>query len=317
MTGGTHSQGAYTAVLFEPAAAPHTFDASSEAYEFLSHDIKHYGRLAGHHGIRGTRARPSVRVRKMASFLYGTMHMLVSPGDLVTILPKALGAAAAGTTFSLDPDVPYFGMLCDMDYGVFEYKDCKIDKMVIRSRAPELKEDGEPDLLYLSLAIIGSDFSTATTWPVSPPSIGTTALKDAPLTLADSCGAVTINAVVRDIEEFAFSVNNFLYARYTNCLTPHSIRPRDREVSFACRVPWNSTNEDLFNMSAAGAAASLVFTNSTVSARINLTNLHVVPQGPAPDRGKQEVSLELNGFSTATGTGVAALECQLIVDSTP
>lgn len=316
MTGSDHSQGVFSKILFEPAAAPHTFDSSSEAYEFNSHNIRRYGRLGGHHGIRGTRSRPNVRVRELASYFYGTIRMYISPGDFITLLPKMIGDSVSSNTYSLAEDVPYFGILCDMDNGVHEFKNCKVDRWLIRSRAPEMNEEGEPDMLELLLTILASDEATNTSWPGTPPSIGATATKDAPYAFSDCDGAVTINGEVRAIEEFAIGGNNFCYARYVNSLRPHSIKPRDREIGFACRVPWISTNDDAYAMSAAGAVASVVFTNATVSTTFNFRRLHVPPQGPAPERGKNEISLELNGFATATSAALADLELQVINDAT-
>jgi hypothetical protein len=316
MTGGSHSQGVFSSVLFEPGATPHTFDANSEAYEYLSHNIRRRGRLGGHHGIRGTRSRPNVRVRELASYFYGTMHMYISPGDFVTLLPKMIGDSVSSQTFSLAEDIPYFGMLCDEDYGVFQYKDCKVDKWVVRSRAPELNEEGDPDILELALTIIASDEDPSATWPGTPPTIGTAATKDSPYVVSDCDGQVTMQGSVRAIEEFALGGNNYCYARYVNALRPHSIKPRDREISFACRVPWVVGNVDLYNQAAAGAVASIKFINGTVSTLFTFAKLHVPPQGPAPERGKHEISLELNGFATATGLTDSTRELQIVNDST-
>lgn len=313
-TGQSHSQGVFGRVLFEPAVSPHVFDVSSESYEFLTFDFRKYGRYGGHHGIRGVRGRPNVRVRELPSYFYGTLTMLISPGDFVTLLPKMIGDSVVTTTYSMADAIPYFGMLVDLDYNTIEYKDCKIDRWVLRSRAPEFKEEGEPDMLYLSLSIIGSDEAVGTTFPAAL--TGTAATKDAPYTFADSTGQVTIVGTVRPIEEFVLAGNNYLYARYVNDLRPHSIMPKDREISYACRVPWVAANLDLYNQAVGGAVASHKFINSTVSTLFTLTKLHCVPISPAMERGKQEVSLELNGFATASGLTDATLEMQIVNDST-
>lgn len=315
MTGGTHSQGAFTAILFEPGASPHTFDSNSEIYEFLSHDIRKHGRIIGGKGIRGTRSRFKVRHREGAAFYHGTVHMYVSPADLVTLLPKMIGDSVSGTTFSLADELPYFGILTDNDYGTIEYTDCMVDQWVIRSRAPQFQEAGEPDMLYMSLSIVASN-TASTSWPGTPPTLGTSA-GYAPYAFQDCTGAVTINGSTRHIEEFTLAGNNFLYAKYTNALTPHSIRPRDRQIGLTCRVPWNSTNADLYDMSAAGAAASIAFTNGTVSTTFSFANMHVPAHGPAPERGKTQVDLLLEGICTATGTGNSSRELQITNDSTP
>lgn len=316
MTGGSHSQGAFTQVLFEPGSAPHTFDASSEIYEYLSHDIRKHGRIIGGQGIRGTLSRFKIRHRAGANFYYGTMHMYVSPAELVTLLPKMFSdTQVSGTTFSASDTLPYFGILVDNDYSTKEFKDCKIDQWVIRSQAPQFREEGEPDMLYLSLSIIASN-TAATSWPGTPPSLGTSD-GYAPYVFSDCDGAVTLNGSTREIEEFVLAGNNFLYAKYVNSLNPQSIIPRDRLIGLTCRVPWNSNNANLDDMSAAGAAASIVFTNGNLSTTFNFANLHVPAHSPAPARGKQQVDLLLEGFATATATTAANRELQIINDSTP
>jgi len=68
---------------------------------------------------------------------------------------------------------------------------------------------------------------------------------------------------------------------------------------------------------ATGAAASIAFTNGTVSTTLNFANMHVPEHTPAPERGKEQMDLILDGICTATGTTAAARELQIINDSTP
>lgn len=314
-TCGDHSQGVFTKVLFEPGASPHTFDANSEPYEYLSHSIRKHGRIIGGNGIRGTRSRFKNRMREGGHFIYGDITMYVSPGDMVTLLPKMIGDNESSGTFSVAECLPYFGILADLDYDTEEFKDCMVDKWVIRSRAPQFQEEGEPDMLYLTLSIIGSTVTHGTSWPSPEPTFGTTLAYD-PLVFQDCYANVTIEGATREIEEFVIAGNNFLYPKYVNSLTVQSIVPRDRQIAFICRVPWNSTNDDLYDASYDGAAANIKFVNSTVSTWFKFANLHVPAHGPAPERGKQQVDLLLEGIATATGTTDAAREIQVVNDST-
>lgn len=314
MSGGTHSQGVFSQVLFEPGASTHTFDSNSEIYEYLNHNIRPVGRIVGGNGIRGTRSRFKVRHRQGVTFIYGTMNMYVSPLDLVTLLPKMIGDSVSGTTFSLAEDTPYFGILCDNDEGVEQFNDCKVDKWVIRSRAPRFREDGEPEMLMLSLSIIGSSRASGS-WPGTPPTLST-ASNAAPYVFSDCDAAVTLSGSARAIEEFVLWGDNFQEAKYVNSLSAHSIRPTDRLIGLTCRVPWNSTNSGLHAQAAAGAAASIAFTNGNLSTTFNFANLHVPTHGPAPERGKQQIDLLLQGFGSATGTSDNARELQVVNDST-
>jgi hypothetical protein len=315
MTGSTHSQGVFSKLLIEPGVAPHTFDASSEIYEYNAESMKRHGRLGGHHGIRGTRSHPKARVRELASYFYGQVVMYISPADWVTLAPKCgFNNQSPSGTFNLTEDTPYFGMLLDRDYGVFEYKDCKVDQWELKGRAPEMGDDGEPDMLTLTLTIIGSDEATNTTWPGTPPALSQDA-DDAPYAFHDAEGQVTILSSARPITEFVLHGNNFQYARYVNALRPHSVMPRDRFVSFACRTPWIAATEDLYAQTAAGAAGSLKHIIGGMSSLFDFGNLHFPPLSPAAERGKQEIQLILSGFSTATSA--STLEVKLVNDNTP
>lgn len=316
MTGETHSQGVFSQILFEPGASPHTFDANSEIYEYHNHNIRKEGRIIGGNGIRGTRSRFKLRHREGVSWFHGSIHMYISPADFVTLLPKMIGDSVSGTTFSLAEDIPYFGILEKLDYNTMQIKDCKIDEWVLRSRAPAWMEEGEPDMLYLSLKIFGSDRTKGTTWPATPPTFGTNAANE-PYVISDCDAGVTILGSVRAIEEFVLAGKNFLEPKVVNSLLPHSIMPTDRKISFTVRVPWNSANNDLDGQNPDGAAGSIAFTNGSVSTTFNFANMHTPERGPTPERGKHQISLVLESICTATGTADNQRELQIINDSTP
>jgi len=312
MTGGTHSQGAFAKLLFEPGASPHTFDSSSEVYEFLAEDVGKNGRIIGGNEVSGSRSHRSERTRLGISYFRGSIIKNVSAAEFATLLPKMLGANASGTTFALAEDVPYFGMLIDRDYGVFQYKDCKIDKWILRGRAPELGEDGEPDMLTLQLDILASDEDDSASWPGSPPSLGATAAYS-PYTFQDSCSGITLNGSVREAMEFVIVGDNKIKALYTNCGTPHSLVPRDRIIMARFRVPWNSTNADLYDQAVGGAAASVVLTNGTVSTTFTFGRLQVPAKSPRVP-GKDTIDLIVEGQATMVST---TRELEVTNDSTP
>lgn len=150
MTGGTHAEGVYSKMLWEPGPAAHTFDASSEIYDFLTEDISRKQRIIGGNEIRGTRKSPSERTREGARYFFGVIRKYISPAEMDTIIPKFLGDESVNV-FAPDETIPYFGMLIGRDapvaaasiFGtpstsIFEYKDCKIDKAIFRARIHRL-----------------------------------------------------------------------------------------------------------------------------------------------------------------------------------
>ncbi len=295
------SQGVFSALLIEPGASAHTFDASSERYEFLAENMAKHGRIVGARGIRGTRSAPSERTRAGAYYVYGSVTMDISPADFTNLLPHILGAAESSDTFALAEDTPYFGMLIDRVGDVFEYSDCKVNRAILRGRAPRFNEEGSVDLLNLTLEIIGTDEDKTTAWPGTPPSLGTDA-NDAPYVFSDSDGGVTILSGTREIEDFVIVVDNHQYARFVNSLTPDSICPTDRTVMARFRVPYNSTNHSaLYDQAVAGSTASVVFTNNNMSTTFTFGTLQIPTLSPSV-RGKQDVSLYLDGIARTVTT---------------
>lgn len=307
-------QGVFTRLLFEPAAAPHTFNASSERYEFLFENLAKHGRIIGGQGIRGTRAPSVERTRAGAYYTFGSITMNVDPLSLVTLLPKILGAAAVGTTFSLDEAIPFFGVMIDRGADVFEYTDCKINRAIFRGRAPQLGEEGEPDLLTLQLDIVGTTESRAQDWPGTAPALSTSAAA-APYVFSD--GVITLKAATWNITQFVLVIDNHLQARFTNSLTPTSICPRDRTVQLAVAVPWETAaahvTTGLYEQALAGAAGILTFTNGLVSTRFDFGALQVPAESPTVP-GKRGIDLELNMIARKTGT---TPELVVTNDSTP
>jgi hypothetical protein len=316
-SGGTHTQGAFCKLLIEPGAAPHTFDANSYATEFLTENIAKKGRHGGNNGIRGTLARQIFRRRQLAAYFHGSVNMYVSPSDFAFLLLNVMGytESPAGTfvpSTAASPELPYFGIQVFREARTFEIKNCKLNSWTLRSRAPDFGDEGEPDMCYLTLDVIGSEENNNATFPGTPPAIGTTALADTPYTFQD--GVYTLSAAARAVEEFTLKETYNVKAKYANELFPHSLRATDRIVQARFKVPYNATNLDLYGQAVTGAAGSIVLTNSTVSTSITFGKLSVYDQSPTASQGKQQVALEVEGHVLADG---ATPELTIVNDKTP
>jgi hypothetical protein len=327
MAGGTHSQGAFGAMLLEPtpSGGSPTFDASSHYVEFLRENIAKVGRHGGYNGIRGSLSEASERVRELAGFYSGEIHMYVSPNDIAWMGDELLGftESPAGTFTSDDASsMPYFALLIDRDHGLFQYDNCMVDYWQIRGRAPAFRESGEPDMVLLTIGVIGcseeDSINDSVAWPVSPPSIGVAAA-DAPYKFQDTynesgdASRITINSVNAHVEEFVFRVSYNLKAKYTNSLKPHSLRPRRRRVEAKFRVPWNSTNQSLYRQAVAGAQLDLDFFNGNLSTQFQCVKFQVPDRSPTIP-GKDQVSLTVQGVARMSST---TRELVIVNDNTP
>lgn len=316
----THSQGAFGRLLMAPGLAPHNFNATPTAkgvaIEFLSETISERQRIIGGRGIRGTLSNASERARTSTSVFAGEISMYVSSNDIHTFCSTEAngGLGLFGMdepdvtdTFELDDTaLGYIGILIDTDYGTWEYQDCKLDYWQMRSRAPTPGRSGEPDMVYLTLGIQCSSLVKDTAWPsTTVPAIGTAA-NDSPYVFADSSEStgITIAGTERAVEEFVIRVDHRLKAKYTNSLTPHSLRATDRIVRAMFRVPWNTTNDDLFGLSNVGVQANLKLSNGGAglpySTHIQMPGLQVPQESPVIP-GKGQVSLIVQGVARSKG----------------
>lgn len=310
MTGSTHSQGAYTELLIEPGSPTYTWDASSLRFELLGFSVAMIRRMIGGQGIWGTLEEPTERVREGASPCYGEMLMYISPNDIDKLADDVWGMSNAAGTYSLDDTgLPYFGMLLDADQGVFEYQDAKCAWWELSGNSIQMNARGEPDMMILKMGFIASDVfgpnaGSPPSWPGSPPA-KTYAANDAPYVFADletsGASTVTLFGAVRSIQSVRLRQDNFLKAKFTNSLRPHSIRSRRRRHTAQCQLPWNADNDDLHYAAAAGAAASFVLTNALMSTQFNYAILRSHDRQEPLVRGKEEIGYWLSGTGYSSG----------------
>jgi hypothetical protein len=285
----TASQGAQSRWAVEPGAAPHTFDASSEQYEFLSESIAKQGTILDTNAIRGTRSHHASVTRLGTYTVGGAVTFHPSPAALDIWLPRILGAAESTDTFALAETLPPFGMLFDRVGGVFEYADCQVNRATFRGRAGGLIE--------LSLDILGKTEVTGTVFASAGISVASNA---DPYVFSD--GVLTLQAASREFFDFELMIDNHLDARFANSLTATSITPQDRTVTLRVNGPFTSAElAALYNQAVAGAAGSLVFTNGGMSTTATFATLQAPARSPNVS-GKSEVGMSLEMTARMSGS---------------
>lgn len=289
------SQGVAARFCTEPGSAPHTFDASSEPFEFLSENVAKHASLFNPNGIRGTRSPCYSRTRKGPYSVAGQVRMNVSPADLAIWLPRIMGANASGNTFALAETLPAFGCLFNRVAQTFQYTDCYVDKAVFRGHAST--SGASPPLIEMTLDILGTTEALGTSFPAV--TLDCTSIAYQPFIFSD--GVVTLAATSRPIMNFLLLIDNHLDARFTNSITATSITPLNRTVALRTTNPFTADELDLYDQAAAGAAGSLVFTNGAVSTTFTFAKLQVPARSPVV-MGKQEVPLYLDMISREAGT---------------
>jgi hypothetical protein len=301
------SQGALAKLLVEPGAATHTFDASSEIYDFLFEDIRKHGRLVGGRGIAGTRAQFANRMVEGSYFVGGTLATYTCAADLDLWLPRILGADEVATdTFNPAETLQAFGVMIDRVSGVFQYNDCYINRAVWRGKAGP--GDGEPELVQQVLEIMGKSEDATVSWPGTPPTLST-ASNRTPYIL--SHGVLTIGGTPFQFKDFVLLIDNHLEPRWVNSLTATAICPSDRTVLLRATLPFTAANDAVFSgiykhaSRHTGVTSTLVFTPtlySGLSTTITLTGLQWVQESPVV-QGKTEIELTVDFVARKTGSG--------------
>lgn len=285
------SQGAQAGLLVEGSGGTPTYDASSEAYEFVSESVRKQATILDTNAIRGTRSHSKEVTRAGVNQVGGSIVMHPSPLSLEKWLPRFMGAAKSGDTFAIDETLPAFGLLIDKVGDVFEYRDCYVNQAIFRGREGELVE--------MELDIMGATEGASTSWPATPPSLGV-ADADAPYVFSE--GVLMIFSGARTFMDFTLTINNQLARRYGNSQNATSITPEDRIVTLACPVPFTSTEASaLYDTAVTGASGSLVFTNGDFSTTFTFGNLQVPAQTPVVG-GKSEITLPLEMTARKSGS---------------
>jgi hypothetical protein len=289
------AQGALSSFFVEPGAAPHTFDTSSERYEFLYETVQKRQRIVGGQGIRGTREESQESTRLGSYTVGGRIAMHVNPAMLDLWLPRILGAAEMSDAFALAESLPSFGLLFNRVTQTFEYTDCVVSKAMFRAKAGP--SDGDAELLELVLEIMGKTEAVGTSAPAV--SIATTATATENYLMAN--GVFTFAGAARETKEFVLLIDNMIQPRWVNSLTATALCPRGRVVAVQSRHPYDSGTSNLYGQARAGAAGSIAFTNGAVGTVFTFGTLQSPDESPVV-RGKTEIELVLSLIARKTGS---------------
>lgn len=288
------AQGALAKLCVEPGASAHTFDTSSEPYDFLRESLQKHPRIVGANGIRGTRDQSQERTRYGSYQVGGQLVLNIDPAMLDLWLPRILGGTESADSFPLAESLPSFGVLVDRVTQTFEYKDCVVNRAMFHGVAGV--GDDDPDLLTLTLEIIGKDEATGTSFPSLTLATGA---NSRPYIHSD--GVFTFASATREIKEFWVLVDNFIQPRWVNSLTATALCPRDRRVVVQARVPYDSGTSNLYGQAIAGATGTIVWTQGATSTTFTFGTLQAPIKSPVV-RGKTEIDMNVMLIARRTGS---------------
>lgn len=289
------SQGAQAKLCFEPGSSPHTFDTSSEPYEFESESLVGKQTILPNEGIRGTRSEHSIRTRFGERSVSGQIVMYPSPNDLNLLLPRILGANENTDVFALAETLQAFGVMVDRVAKVWSFSDCYVNKATFSGSAGQK--------IKLVLDIIGFDYSigNAGTFPALTLAV---AAADQPYTMSDA--VFTLAGSARVTKSFELVIDNVLEARRSNSLAITSLTPQSRKITLKTVHPYTSAETDLVEQALYGASGTLVLTPigggmSGVATTFTFGTLQCPSETPSVP-GKQAIDLTLNMEARMTVT---------------
>lgn len=281
-------------IYIEPAASPHTFDAQSEVYEFISEGIKKTGVILDTNGISGTRSHAIERTKPGPYEVGGPLVINPSPIDLDAWLPRIMGTAEQATDiFNLAESlttVGVFGVLKELQVENFQYTDCKVNSATFRASAN--------GLLELELDIMGlTEVKTTGSAPTHTPGIAT---NNDPFAWQE--GVVTLGGNPITCMSFEITIDNAIRRRFSNSITATDLTAGDRIVTAKFTVPYSTSNElALYDAATTGIAATVVFTNGTITTTFTLGILQAPAITPVVG-SKDEIVLLIEGIARMTGS---------------
>jgi hypothetical protein len=280
---------------------------ATQPFVFVRESIGKRGSIVERQGLRGTRSHTSDDTRIGTYSVGGTLLLEPTPEDLAIWLPRILGGSPSGTTYPLAESLPSFDLMIDRVSKVFTYTGCKV------ARASFGGSQG--GLLQLSLEIVGKTESVgaAGTFP------SLTLQNTPPYIFSDL--VLTLQSATREVRSFELSIDNALVRdRFMNSVTVTDIPEGDRVIRLRTTHGYTAGNTDLYEQALAGAAGTLVLTNSLGGAppvgyqtTFTFGTLQVPSHSPAVN-GREEILLALDMIARKTS---GSPELSVVHDSTP
>lgn len=294
----TCAQGSQSRLYVEPGASPHTFDSSSESYEFRFEKLIKTPTIVSSEGIRGTRQESKEQTREGHYTVGGPIVFpTVSPLMLDLWLPRIMGAAESTDVFAFAETLPSFGVLMDRVTDRFEYKDCFVNSAMFEGAAGP---GNQLELLTLTLDIWGKSVTEGTSAPSV--SIATTATSADPYKHSEA--VFTIAGTAREVKRWRLLIHNHLQRRWVNSQTATDICPRAWSVVLDLVMPFETTQNDITALSTSDVAGTIAITNSTVSTTFTFGTLE--PVVPDPNVvGKTEIDIAARFIARKSGSTAA------------
>jgi len=215
-------------LFVEPGASPHTFDSSSERWEFITETLQGAGTLLDSQSTLGTRFADVAQTRKGIKTYGGDIVFEPTKTWFDSWLPRILGANESTDVFAVAETLQTFGVMVYRKAITPTYSDCYVNRFSLRGSVGQL--------MQATVNIAGMSGSTG-----SKPS-KTLSYSDAgDMPYAFSDGTLTLAATAINFTDIELTIENNLIVKHTNSVDPSSICPGRSRIMLRVKVDPNST----------------------------------------------------------------------------
>jgi hypothetical protein len=251
----------------------------TEGFEFIRDSMRCYEEIVNLSGISGSRSEQQNRQQVIRRHVNGELTMIPNEIELARIIPRAFGAAAAGSTYNLAETLSEYYVSSDRTDFVHVWNNCKTGRIMFNAR--------EGGGLEVTQFIVGKTETknVAGTFPVLT-------IDETTQSFILPQAAVTIGGNPYQVDGIQFTVDNALNVRFANSITATEINPTNRIVTLQTRVPWGDAAA-LYADGAAKVAIVVTFTNGAHSLQATFAAAKFPKSTPTvDDKGEQWLPID-------------------------
>lgn len=238
----------------EPGASPHTFDSSSERWEFVTETLQGLGTLIESQSTLGTRFADVAQTRKGIKTIGGDILFEPTKTWFDSWLPRVLGANESTDTFAVAETLQTFGLMVYRKTVTATYSDCYVNRLSLRGSVGQL--------MQATVNIMGMSNSSGS---LPSKSLSYSDAGDMPYVFSD--GTLTLASEAIKYTDIELIIDNALIVKHTNSVNPTSICPGRANITLRVKVDPDSTAviSALSSVATTGIAGVFALTNGIAS----------------------------------------------------
>lgn len=249
----------------------------TEMIEHTGDNVRETLRRIRTDGIRGTVAIPASRQLPAQKFTSGTFSLSPTPTDMQNWIPRITGAASGSP---MAETLPCFDMFSLRGGYGFKYRENRVASAEISA--------SEGSALSMMIGALGrqrDDPATTYSWPAISVPTGTPWM----------CQEIvlTIASTTYRFKSFRLSIDNGVFTRFMNSLTPTDLPRVERNVMLSLDIPWGTSKALLAGFRSGVATASIVATSGSNVLTMAMAGLDPTEINDPTVSGKEEIMLPL------------------------